>query len=88
MRFNDWLLRQSGRKDPVGGLAREMMDDPDWPRTQDIGTYVRYVEGHGAGPEVQAVVRQAWAEWNSQCGRDRRKSKRKAVRAARRRNRR
>lgn len=88
MKFSDWLLRQTARKDRIGGLAKEMAEDPNWPRTQDIGTYVRYVESHGAGPEVQEVVRQAWREWNAQCGRDRRKSKRKAARTARKRNRR
>ncbi len=88
MKFNAWLRRQTRRSDEIGELAKVMTDDPDWPQSQDLGLYVKYVESQGAGDGTKQVVWAAWQEWNHECGREKRKNRRKMARASRKRNRR
>ena len=43
MTFKAWLMLQTKREDPVGDLARDVLEDRTWPRTQDTAKLRQYI---------------------------------------------
>ncbi len=66
MRFGDWLPFQVDRDDPVGDIARDLLEDPYAPRDaetlQEIEDYLRRLH---ASRQALAALRDAWAEWSA-----------------------
>ena len=64
--FRDWLIRQAHRDDPVGDIARDMLDDPDWPAGDGIlADYRDYLTSVSASSLALAALQQAWDEWSA-----------------------
>jgi hypothetical protein len=63
--FSSWLLRQVGRNDPIGDVAREAKADPEFPRTGSVENIEAYVSLHGCSGAVEAL-RKAIREWAGQ----------------------
>lgn len=64
MGFTRWLCRQWRRDDPVGDLARDVRQDPDWPsRARTLAAYERYLVECGACDGAVRALRRAWHEW-------------------------
>ena len=62
--FYPWLLRQAGRADPVGTVAREAAQDPAWPnRTDALPRLDRYLSGRGMPVATRQALRRAYGEW-------------------------
>jgi hypothetical protein len=65
--FTTWLKQQAGRDDAVGGLARDALNDPDWPATGDLDDYDEYLTyadcGAGTAYGTYEGLRQAWSEY-------------------------
>jgi uncharacterized protein YozE (UPF0346 family) len=62
--FYQWLVANSERQDPVGDIARDAMEDTDFPREAGMYEEVRiWLEGHGAcNAKLDALV-DAWREY-------------------------
>ena len=71
MGFTQWLLRQKGRRDPVGDLARDVGADiagaqPPrvWPRyARRLSQYEEALEAYGACQGAMDALQCAWDEW-------------------------
>jgi uncharacterized protein YozE (UPF0346 family) len=64
--FRDWLIRQAHRDDPVGDIARDMLDDPEWPASDGILAEHRdYLTSVNASPVALNALQQAWDEWSA-----------------------
>lgn len=64
--FSEYLLRQVLRWDPVGDIAREVNDDPDWPsHVRDIDAFHRYLNTHHAPEAAHDALDAAWAEYRN-----------------------
>jgi uncharacterized protein YozE (UPF0346 family) len=62
--FYPWLLRQTGRDDPVGAVAREAERDPAWPkRTDALPRLDRYLSNRRATVDTRQALRRAYGEW-------------------------
>ncbi len=62
--FSFWLAQQARRDDPVGDIARDMLDDPDWPQGDfTLADYRMYLESVRASQSALAALQQAWDEW-------------------------
>lgn len=86
--FGQWLRSQVARRDMVGQLARVATQDPTWPQPKTREECADYFRGMGARTFVMQAVRQAWDDFQNAQRRQRTKGKRKAARAARKKNRR
>lgn len=65
--FYVWLLEQQSRKDPVGDLAREVRQDPGWPKftnTNDADCH-RHLDFHDVKPAVHEALDRAWREYGA-----------------------
>lgn len=63
--FTAWLIRQAGRRDPVGHLAYEVIRDSTWPGDVSVWSMSDYLEASGAIPAALAALQSAWAEWTT-----------------------
>jgi uncharacterized protein YozE (UPF0346 family) len=64
--FIEWLVRQAYRDDPVGDIARDMLDDPQWPRHGRIlADFSVYLGSVGASELALQALQQAWDEWSA-----------------------
>jgi hypothetical protein len=61
--FSLWLYRQRGRQDPVGDLARDVRDDPYWPKAAMYREYRAYLVHHDASRDCLAALKRARDEW-------------------------
>lgn len=89
--FGHWLLRQHGRRDPVGQLAQVAQRDPHWSPAFAVSDARVHLMQLGTRPFVLQTLRQAESEFDWQRARAAadaaRKRSRKRARAARRHNR-
>ena len=64
--FNAWLRRQQTRKDAVGDLARDMVNDRCWPRRKrKLGCFSTHIRQNYSSAAIQALYN-AWYEWGTQ----------------------
>jgi hypothetical protein len=64
--FPDWLVRQAHRDDPVGDIARDMLDDPRWPNGERLlAEYFDYLIAERASQLALQALQQAWDEWSA-----------------------
>ncbi len=63
MTFKTWLMSQVKRDDPVGGLAREVLQDRTWPRTQDTVKLRQYMVKRGSVEKALLALGQAYSEY-------------------------
>lgn len=64
--FIDWLIRQAHRDDPIGDIARDMLDDPHWPESGTILADFRdYLTSVRASDLALQALQQAWNEWSA-----------------------
>lgn len=52
MDFTAWLVLQTKRKDPIGDLAGDVADDPNWPQPQTREAGLLYLDGYASTPEM------------------------------------
>ena len=64
--FRDWLMEQSGRSDPIGDLAEDAAGDNDFPKSENLTAYQRYLATCGACRPALDALREAWAEWGGE----------------------
>jgi hypothetical protein len=53
--FGSWLLTQTDRPDPIGDLARDAAQDPEWPKFCDVRQAFNYVYPHRIGTTTSAL---------------------------------
>ena len=66
--FAAWLRDQRMRDDPVGDLARDAADDPQWPKApRSLQRLLAYIEASPGGDCTGALesCRRAWAEFRT-----------------------
>lgn len=62
--FHEWLIKQRGRQDPVGDLARDMMADPEWPSdAHTLRGLDNYLHFRWACEGAHQALKRAWNEW-------------------------
>lgn len=63
MRFKSWLSKQSRRNDPIGDIARDMLEDPCWDGR--AASAVKHVKGqaHHASDAALEALDKALAEF-------------------------
>jgi uncharacterized protein YozE (UPF0346 family) len=62
--FKAWLRTQRHRKDAIGDLARDAVQDRCWPRgSASLGHLEKHLEKHDAMPAAIEALRRAWIEW-------------------------
>ncbi len=66
--FYLWLMDQQHRFDGCGALARRVVVDPSWPRTDDFAKLDNYLDSAGVPQETRHAFRQAYIEWFSSLG--------------------
>lgn len=70
MGFGDWLYQQRNRTDPIGRLARQMLNDcisPLWSNRRI--TYHSYLVFRNADQQLLQALDSAFAEWEKQLAR-------------------
>lgn len=85
--FGRWLRTQIHRQDRVGALARVATQDPTWPSPETRRETMDYFVRMGARSFVRQTVTTAWDEYDRLQKRQANRAKNKAVRAARKANR-
>jgi hypothetical protein len=69
--FKTWLRSQADRDDPVGDLARDALQDRDWPRgAARLATLDEHLYELGAIRDAHVALWRAWAEWRGMHPRD------------------
>lgn len=64
MGFTEWLLQQAKRKDPVGALARDAKNDPEWPSSATSHAELAdYLNVSPMRRNVAVSLAQAWSEY-------------------------
>jgi uncharacterized protein YozE (UPF0346 family) len=71
MTFKAWLMLQMKRVDPVGDLARDVLQDRTWPRTQDTVKLRQYMVKRGAIENALLALDRAYSEYQKQSERQR-----------------
>jgi len=71
MTFKAWLVVQKSRQDPVGALARDVLQDRAWPPTQDMGKMRQHMVKRGAVKDTLQALESAYAEYQKQGDRQR-----------------
>jgi uncharacterized protein YozE (UPF0346 family) len=71
MTFKAWMQLQRKREDPVGDLARDVLVDRTWPRTQDTVKLRQYMVKRGAVENALLALDRAYAEYQKQGDRQR-----------------
>ncbi len=66
MTFKAWLMLQMKRDDPVGDLARDILKDPTWPRTQDTVKLRQYMVKRGSVENALLALDRAYSEYQKQ----------------------
>jgi uncharacterized protein YozE (UPF0346 family) len=66
MTFKAWLMLQMKRGDPVGDLARNVLQDRTWPPTQDTMKLRQYMVKRGAIENALLALDQAYSEYQKQ----------------------
>jgi uncharacterized protein YozE (UPF0346 family) len=66
MTFKAWLMLQKKRDDPVGDLARTVLQDRIWPRTQDTVKLRQYMVKRGAVENTLLALDRAYSEYQKQ----------------------
>jgi uncharacterized protein YozE (UPF0346 family) len=62
--FGQWLSSNTGRGDPVGDLADDVIHDPDFPRSvKHYQEALAYLQRHGACAEALDALADAWNEY-------------------------
>jgi uncharacterized protein YozE (UPF0346 family) len=62
--FYEWLATQAQRSDPIGDLAKDVVNDPNAkPLRNYLSDWVRYLRAKGALPAAIAALTQAWSEY-------------------------
>lgn len=63
-RFRTWLRQFRDDESAIGDLARDVLDDPDWPRGRgSLTRYVEHLEEAGAVDDAIATLRAAWERY-------------------------
>jgi len=62
MTFTNWISRYKEEQSAIGGLARSIQSDLDWPVEGDYSTLRRYAFLHRDHNE-QFVLQTAWKEY-------------------------
>jgi uncharacterized protein YozE (UPF0346 family) len=71
MTFKAWLMLQMKRDGPVGDLARNVLQDRTWPRTQDTVKLRQYMVKRGAIENNLLALDRAYSEYQKQNERQR-----------------
>jgi hypothetical protein len=67
MRFLQWLLHQSERKDPIGNLACGLRDDDEKPHgNSNIALFEKHLRFSGASHATMEAFHQAVSEYTTQ----------------------
>jgi uncharacterized protein YozE (UPF0346 family) len=66
MTFKGWLMMQKKRDDPVGNLARDVLQDRTWPITQDMVKLRQYMVKRGAVESALTALDRAYSEYQKQ----------------------
>ena len=66
MTFKIWLMVQKKRDDPVGNLARNMLQDKTWPPTQDMVKLRQHMVKLGSKDDALSALDQAYSEYQKQ----------------------
>lgn len=61
--FYTWLIVQSYRKDPVGDLAQDILQDNELPYKKTKKTLYNHILNCGACYECELAFEQAWSEY-------------------------
>jgi uncharacterized protein YozE (UPF0346 family) len=71
MTFKAWLMLQMKRDDPVGDLARDVLKDRTWPRTQDTVKLRQHMVKRGVVENTLSAFDRAYSEYQKQSERHR-----------------
>lgn len=64
--FYRWLIKQSGRDDPIGDLSDDVVRDKSFPtNTQSLAKLERYVAGRRAHKDALTALREAFSEFRA-----------------------
>jgi hypothetical protein len=66
--FLSWIRLQTGRGDPVGRLARDVVADPQAPDGSSKAVWLGHLALRNAGPGAIAAFENAWEEFGAQNG--------------------
>lgn len=66
MTFKAWLMMQKKQHDPVGDLARDVLEDWPWPPTQDMVRLRNYMVKQGSIENALLALDGAYAEYQRQ----------------------
>jgi len=66
MTFKAWLMLQMKREDPVGDLARDVLKDRTWPRTQDTVKLRQHMVKRSAIESALLALDRAYSEYQKQ----------------------
>jgi len=62
--FYGWLKKQRKRDDPIGDIARDAMEDRDFPRrAKSLTVYVDYLEDINACGDAISALHTCWQEY-------------------------
>lgn len=61
--FNDWLKRHKNRDSPLGDLAKEMLNDQNWPLHATLGEYQAYILTLHLRRGASAALENAWKSY-------------------------
>lgn len=71
--FNAWLQRQHTRTDAIGDLARDMRNDPHWPkRKRSLARYSDHIRVSSYSEGALQALYYAWYEWGKEHARQER----------------
>ena len=68
--FTAYLRRQTRRQGPVGDIAREVQEDPNWPEgVGDIDGLHDYLNTHTTYAPAHEALDMAWDEYQTESNR-------------------
>ena len=64
MTFTRWLKKQKDRKDPVGDLAIDFLEDHERPKVTDLSALHEHLATERAESNAHRALDTAWKEWS------------------------
>lgn len=63
--FTEWLKRHTKRNSPLGDLASDVANDPNWPKSNDKEDFLNYFSFIGASTNAREALKRGWKSYKS-----------------------
>lgn len=63
--FTEWLKKHTKRNSPLGDLACDVANDPDWPHSNKKGDFLDYFSFIGASAGAREALNRGWKSYNA-----------------------